>query len=252
MITRVILACMLTQRSFSPGVAGRFQRSAFTLIELLVVVAIVAVLAGMLMPALNQVRQAMKTIQCASNQRQTGLFLFQYCSDNDGRFPGSGQSTGSVSWHDLLNLELLADQGTRVYRLDQWDISPLRCPSLDRTIPYKRCWVLNFSATGGTYDAATNTSQYGVVFDPPASRGAQYASWTRYVLGAFSGRFSATARTALIGDVFSSGDVLYDVSGFIGGARHGSGRSSVNVLFMDGHVETMEKSRLATDIKYVP
>jgi prepilin-type N-terminal cleavage/methylation domain-containing protein/prepilin-type processing-associated H-X9-DG protein len=224
------------------------QRSAFTLIELLVVLVIIAVLAGMLLPALGQVRQMARTTQCASNLRQTGLFLSEYCADNDGRFPGSGQSIGSVSWHDILNMELLADYSTKIYRYDQWDKSPLRCPSLDRSVLYKRCWVLNHYANGGTFGGVT----YGLDVTPTSTRGPQYASWTRYTLGAQEARFSKRSKTVLVGDVFSSGDTLYDYTGFFGGARHGSGQSAANVLFMDGHVETVHVSRLQTDVRYVP
>lgn len=224
------------------------QRSAFTLIELLVVVSIIAVLASMLLPALGLIRGLARTTQCASNMRQTGMFISEYCNDNEGRFPGSGQSTGSVSWHDILNMELLADHNTAVYRNQFWDRCPLRCPSLDRSVLYRRCWAMNFYALGGTY----NGEYLGLDIVPPSARGPQYASWTRYTLGAPSARFSKRSKTALIGDVFTGGDGFYDYTGFFGGARHGSGNSAVNVLFMDGHVQTLHWSLLQSNIAYYP
>ena len=80
---------------------------AFTLIELLVVISIIALLVGILLPALAAAREAGRNAVCLSNQRQIGILLAAYDTDAGqlpyaGLFDNSGPDPIEISWDDLL------------------------------------------------------------------------------------------------------------------------------------------------------
>ncbi len=73
-------------------------RNKFTLIELLVVISIIAILAGMLLPALNKARSRAQAIQCISQLKQIGVISLLYTDDSGGFIPQTIYPTGHFWW----------------------------------------------------------------------------------------------------------------------------------------------------------
>lgn len=86
------------------------KKKAFTLIELLVVISIIALLVGILLPALGAARRSSRTVACLSNLRQFGIAGTAYATDNDGMTPIANDLVTGDFWMTLLKPYYGADE----------------------------------------------------------------------------------------------------------------------------------------------
>jgi len=87
------------------------RRHGFTLIELLVVIAIIALLMGILMPALSRVKEAARRAVCTSQVRQIGTGMTAYTSDNDNRMPIYNSNVNETNPYMLIHSYALYRSG---------------------------------------------------------------------------------------------------------------------------------------------
>jgi prepilin-type processing-associated H-X9-DG protein/prepilin-type N-terminal cleavage/methylation domain-containing protein len=231
-----------------PGVFMK-QRMAFTLIELLVVVAIIAVLAALLLPALGRAQEQGRIARCAGNLRQLGLGLMMYINDYDGIIPSAtprcpnrgadpcGCPTGpdqyAATWLGTLhNLRYVPN------------VQAMYCPS-------DPVWLAREPRDAYTY--AVNTSygynHHGFLAswykpDPACGNATMFAHYVRVT------QVRDPAQTYWVAD---NNDLRWTgvYKGYPGNhfysdvrtSRHGSG---INILWVDGHVSwlSVEQARL--------
>jgi prepilin-type N-terminal cleavage/methylation domain-containing protein len=108
------------------------HKPGFTLVELLVVVGIIAMLIGLLMPALTQVRLKAQAIKCLSNLNQIGTQMMIYANDNNGLLIPIGPLQDGTE----NTVPLMGTASTAVVKITQFDVSGNPLPTTDAPYAY--------------------------------------------------------------------------------------------------------------------
>ena len=107
---------------------GRRSRvKKFTLIELLIVIAIIAILAGMLLPALNKARDKAKNISCKNQLKQVGLVLMQYYDASNSWFPIPREYQQTL--YETKYVQITRKNEGYGWEADSRNVKIFRCPS---------------------------------------------------------------------------------------------------------------------------
>ena len=156
---------------FQAAVASHNRRP-FTLIELLVVVAIIAILASLILPALKGARERVKSIYCMNNEKQMATAFLSYCGEWDGWLPSS-MCTSSPwgSWSYLIAPYLGMEWSSTSGSFPSSGQPVFYCPSADRykidtAIGGNLLWNLSYGYNRHFYETAKIPCRISSITNP--------------------------------------------------------------------------------------